>query len=83
MSLSGCVGTIITRADGEGSNIIGAYPYQAVYSDCVVVANPRDGGWRFSVFGVLSVPLDIVIDSVMLPFDLVAWPMGLHKNSIK
>jgi uncharacterized protein YceK len=31
-------------------------------------------------FGLISIPLDLALDTVLLPIDLIAWPLGGKKG---
>ena len=77
LNLSGCLlGTAYSRSGGENS--FGKYPYMAIAVDVKAMGSPAAAGW-----GVLSIPLDLVIDTVLMPVDLVLWPLGYTKEKIK
>ena len=67
----------------------GGWPYEAVWVDINWGDNiiHSDGGGPLA-FGeammaplfYISVPLDLAIDTVLLPVDLVAWPCGYEKK---
>jgi uncharacterized protein YceK len=67
--ISGCGGTMITRQNYNGCSIIGGYPYKAVVYDVS----------EMGFLGYCCLPFDLVIDTVGLPFDLIAWPFGLNR----
>ncbi len=73
---SGC--TLITR----NKNVIGKYPYQAVYySSAAVVMFFQDGDPDLGVAVLLvGVPIDIFFDTVLLPADLIGWGFGLERS---
>ncbi len=90
--LSGCCamnGTILTRTSltGRHSDTFGAYPYQAVYEDGYAMTT-YDGyatsddktGTTMRICGFISLPLDILFDTIFLPVDLVAWSFGASKG---
>lgn len=70
-SLSGC-GTIITRT---GYKKYGAYPYQAVGTDVVLLFLPP-----ITIGAAISLPADAVVDTIFLPADLVHWADGDKKD---
>lgn len=79
--ICGC-GTLQTRF---GNVPVGAYPYDAVTMTVTddwpsVLDSTTDH--KAVLFGVLlvSFPLDVCIDTVLLPGDLVAWSFGTHKD---
>lgn len=71
--LTGC-GTICTRYPG-GSDGVGARPYEAVVQDAVICKSVEG-----CAMGILSMPVDIALDTVLLPVDLIAWPYGCKKQ---
>jgi uncharacterized protein YceK len=75
LSSSGCLGTLGTRS----TKAIGAYPYEAVYSD---VRDPWREGPSAIPFDMLSLPFDIVVDTVLLPFDSIGWCFGQRKSGL-
>lgn len=88
---SGCMGTIFTRVQrpNPDKSWTGAYPFQAIALDCYGSYQMIQTGGSDKVspgLGVtillLSLPIDIVVDAVLLPVDLVAWPMGFEKNDL-
>lgn len=91
-SLAGC-GTLSTR--GHLQPVVGAYPLQgtaldlaglyAGFTDPVLWHPEHDRAAKVSKEGeviglLLSLPADLVIDVVLLPVDLVAWPFGWQKT---
>ena len=85
--LSGCIGTGTTRQYGDdGRRPFGSYPFAGVVVDCELVGmqrNPNDMTGLSTlapVIGIISLPVDIVIDAVLAPLDLIAWPFGWRKN---
>jgi uncharacterized protein YceK len=82
LAFQSCMGTALTRLSKD--NIVGAYPYSAVARDGIIIkesiARPVDHGGGFFLVGLFSMPLDIAFDTILLPFDLLAWPMGYKKS---
>lgn len=88
--LSGAAcGTMGTRTIGP---VCGGAPFAAVAWDVVAmtkVFGPTErlldidwsGPWLFTG-GLVSLPVDLAIDVVALPFDLVAWAFGHEKNAL-
>ena len=80
--LQSCMGTAFTRFN-EGS-FAGAYPYSAVAADVVIakeaIGRPSDHGGGFATISIISIPLDLVLDTVLFPVDLVTWPFGYKKS---
>ena len=70
---SGC-GTVMTRG---GDNFFGAPLYQATVADVGMCGSTETIG-----AGLPSFPFDLVLDTVFLPFDLVFWATGQHKDGI-
>ena len=62
--LTGC-GTFLTRT---GNQPFGAYPYHAVGIDVIVVAYEKTVSYKAVAF--ISIPFDIVLDTILLPPDL-------------
>ena len=80
LALSGCFGTIGTRCQKPAS-FAGRYPYSGVAMDVVVVATmPVTDGGPLAPFALISVPFDLIADSVLLLPDLICWPFGHKKN---
>jgi len=56
----------------------GAYPYDATCLDIAVIAKPAEAdsrvGMSFCLVG------DALLDTVLLPIDLVFWSFGVHKD---
>ena len=82
--MPGCLGTIGTRTGGDG---VGKYPYMAVAADVafpIHYFNEPNESWgsitAAAIVGIISIPLDFVIDTVLLPVDLIAWPLGGKKG---
>jgi uncharacterized protein YceK len=82
---AGC-GTFVTRT---GQTTVGAYPYQAVYVDFTLFWPDvfRDDNWEVNAVNtttiIVSTPIDICLDTIGLPFDLVAWGCGYNKDGFK
>ena len=85
MCLSGCFGTFGTRT---GNQCVGEYPYKAIVLNVGGITEYA-GNNNGSGFGsnflmiticVLSLPIDIAIDTVLLPVDLISWPFGMKKG---
>jgi uncharacterized protein YceK len=72
------MGTIGSRSD---QNFIGGYPGEALYIDAKGIANKStsDGNYRF--LHLISLPVDFVADTILLPFDLITWPFGMLKRN--
>jgi hypothetical protein len=88
-SLFGCMGTLTTRVYKHNDvepDFVGAYPFSGLANDVkhVIKGNGEnhvpvpDGFTRMVSF--LSIPFDIVVDAILLPADLIAWPFGLKKG---
>lgn len=87
----GCLGSYVSRTsrDDKGDTA-GKWPYQAVAQDLVVIAEPlrNKEEWRremantFALYGLVSIPSDLVCDTILLPVDLVLWPWGFEKSRI-
>ena len=76
------MGTYVTRAMESGKpeiSPIGRYPFQAVGLDLSTAVNPPHGTGAMSAVAIISIPLDIVVDAVLLLPDLIAWPFGKRK----
>jgi uncharacterized protein YceK len=74
-SLTGC-GTILTRT---GHHSFGAYPYNAVGMDVAVVAVEKP---NLKVLAFVSIPADLVLDTLFLPPDVIMWIAGKHKDGM-
>ena len=74
--LSGCLGTFSSR----DCDVVGKYPGMAIAEDFRVMGTPGPygTGW-LAVIALISLPVDIVVDTVLLPVDLIAWPFGLKR----
>ncbi len=85
--LTGCTGTMMTRssspmehADPAPHSMFGGYPFQAVVVDFQIEKASGNAGNTYEVFASLAV--DLVLDTVLAPIDLVAWAFGCHKRSM-
>ena len=84
--MSGCVfGSYVTRVEDKrpDKSFFGKYPYSDVVWDIKEV--PTIGGSKVGQFGgmaLISIPLDLVADTVFLPFDLIGWLFGYSKGNI-
>ncbi|MEI8353739.1 MAG: hypothetical protein WCG22_04440 [Lentisphaerota bacterium] len=84
MIVSGC-GTIMTRG---GDVTFGKYPYQAVVNDVTVwipesfdqPGHPVAEGVDLAT-AIVSVPIDIVADTVLLPVDVGYWIAEKKKDN--
>lgn len=89
--LSTSCGTVLTRTRGD---VFGYYPYEALVADAKLIGyslgfdiaiegtlnrTPADDGLTA---GLLSLPLDLVLDTIALPIDLVAWAFGGDKRTL-
>ena len=84
-TVSAC-GTFDSRLAG---GLVGAYPLQAVGTDLWLIAQVGQGervlmgllvnGRGMMVCGLLSLPIDVVLDVMLLPCDVVAWILGIRK----
>lgn len=80
-------GTAFSRGSGVA---VGAYPFQAVAIDGYFISKtfnqPEDfmgmtaTGPLFLLWGLVSLPVDLVIDAILLPIDLGAWMLGAYKQ---
>jgi hypothetical protein len=85
-SLGSC-GTMLTRTTGDA---FGAHPFSAVARDCVLIsevvgpgATYADLDWPGPVLclgGLVPLPIDLAVDVLALPIDLVAWVAGHRKH---
>ena len=83
--LTSCAGTFMTRC---GDTAFGAYPYQGVYEDCdhmlphVIDDFAREPLVATGEVCILipAVPIDLCLDTVLLPADLTCWCFGYHKD---
>jgi uncharacterized protein YceK len=69
------MGTLQTRT---GQDFFGSYPYKAVVADLYYA--PQDVT-VMCLAGILSLPVDVVVDTGFLPVDLAAWACGYEKDS--
>jgi uncharacterized protein YceK len=80
--LQSCIGTASTRFQND--SFVGAYPYSAVGTDLVLfgenLGKPAHLGGFIALPSLISIPLDLVVDSILLPIDLITWPFGLRKT---
>lgn len=78
------MGTYVTRvmdSDKANSSPIGRYPFQAVALDVSAAVSPPHDTGAMSGIAIISIPLDTIIDVVLLVPDLIAWPFGHVKYS--
>ena len=78
-------GTMASRSQNE----VGAYPLMAVWADLSFLAMgvgaergvEAEGIPRVLLLlgGLISLPIDLVFDAVVLPLDLGAWAFGIYK----
>lgn len=87
MLLPGCTGTMLTRSSSPMSlaasgsyDSFGGYPFQAVVVDWRIEERSGNAGDSHSVF--LSLAVDLVVDTVLSPIDLVAWAFGCRKRGM-
>lgn len=73
--ISGC-GTLCSRT---GKTSFGAYPYQAVGTDVAAVAVEKP---ELKALAFVSIPLDLVLDTLFLPPDLILWVAGNKKDGL-
>lgn len=76
LGCTGCGGTAITRT-GEQRRTFGGYPFEAVAKDAEMIAMDDQ---TLTLIGCLSIPVDLVMDTLALPFDLSAWAYGVQKD---
>ena len=87
-ALTGCDGTMYSR--GQGPYAVGKYPFHAFATDIWFmsqVSGPGKAeigmegtGSTIFFWGLVSLPFDTVLDTVLLPVDLVAWAFGASKT---
>lgn len=84
---SGCTGTMLTRSDDpmpqaeSGSHdMFGGYPFQAVVVDYRIEESSGNAGDSHVVF--VSLAIDLVVDTLLAPIDLVAWAFGCRKRGL-
>lgn len=73
--LTGC-GTLVSRT---GHTSFGAYPYQAVGTDVAVIAVEKP---EVKMLAFVGIPLDLVLDTVLLPPDVILWIAGNKKDGL-
>ena len=86
ISVSAC-GTLTTRRPVRP---VGAYPFAALWTDGLMIGQMFNGpvafgsfemsGVEVALWGVVSLPVDLVVDAVFLPVDLVGWAFGARKH---
>ena len=82
--VAGC-GTFVSR---NQPTVFGAYPYQAVADDGLLFADTVSGDNHCSgadiglvlVLTVVSLPIDICADTILLPVDAICWANGKKKT---
>ena len=78
---TGC-GTLITRG---GYEHFGAYPYQGVGKDVTMLAKTPKAivhpeGIGEAILVIVSLPCDLILDTVFLPVDAIGWMRGKKKD---
>jgi hypothetical protein len=63
----------------------GKYPLQAVAFDIVAMTSSWESGHAgegilLPIVAILSLPVDLALDVLLSPLDLVLWPLGFDKN---
>ena len=81
VGMTGC-GTLITRG---GYEHFGAYPYQGVGQDMAMLVNvPKaivhPDGIGEALLVIVSLPCDLIADTVLLPVDAIWWIRGKKKD---
>ena len=86
-SLPAC-GTAFSRGSGS---VFGAYPFHAVAIDGCFMSKTFNApesfmglmvpGPVFLIWGLVSLPVDLAVDVLLLPIDLGAWILGDSKPS--
>lgn len=76
--LCGC-GTLLTRTKGDP---VGAYPFTATVLDAAVVAQSIKEPVLivFVPICLISFPIDLAVDVILLPIDWEMWPYGFKKE---
>jgi hypothetical protein len=72
------------RIADKDKSFLGEFPYSAVALDVKLVPtinSHRDGDF-FGFISLISILPDIVIDTLLLPGDIVAWPLGYKKGNL-
>ena len=74
----GCA-TVITRG---GRHPFGAYPYQAASLDIRALpsARPDESKVIHTSQKILLTAADGLVDTILLPLDLIFWAFGVHKD---
>ena len=80
---SGCLGTGVTRFVGE-DDWAGKYPGQAVAFDVRAFTSDWEEGHAgegilMPLLAIFSLPVDIAVDVLLSPVDLILWPLGFEK----
>ncbi len=79
VALSSC-GTLYSRGTHA---VFGAYPFQGVAVDAVMITGTfRNDHEVYIAQGIMSLPLDLVIDLALCPLDLIAWALGGRKGFV-
>ena len=86
--LNGCLGTVMTRTGGQG---VGQYPGLGVYISAY--AHPKSlieqskagklppDSYIYGIpLCIVFIAVDLSLDTVLLPVDLFAWPLGAKKG---
>lgn len=70
--------------------MFGRYPFAGVANDFVYISRlfdrPREmwgmsaSGPLFTFWGLLSLPIDLVVDTLASPLDCIAWANGVEKG---
>ena len=73
-----------TRGESKtGESWVGGYPYKAVVTDFKLAQKPAPyGGTLVQIWGVVSFPLDIIFDTILLVPDMILWPFGFVKGGV-
>jgi len=88
--LTGCIpGTRATRTSESLPNVstdphsfFGGHPFQAVVVDFQIeLGGGNKNGHPLEP--IVNLGLDLLIDLVLAPIDLVAWPFGCHKRGLR
>ena len=77
--LSGCIGTATTRCLSKNGSVFGSKPYQAVSQDIEFNKENETTLDKFYML-FLFLPVDAIIDTILLPVDLIAIPFGKKKE---
>lgn len=86
----GCLGTGTSRIPSYNrpdESWFGSYPYRAVVDDVEIIAwsggsIPDSPAWGSVgiLAGIVSIPFDLVVDTVLLPVDAIGWICGKKKG---